>query len=653
MAGRLRNRIQFLLERWIQRGALYQLLFMLGLIAIVAFSGGLLAASFTGVFGNLGEAVWWAFLRLTDPGYLGDDEGTALRVISTAVTVLGYVLFMGSLIAIMTQWLNQEIRRLESGLTPITIEDHFLILGWTNRTPSILRELVLSEGRVRRFLRRRGARKLRIVILADEVTAELRHELREILGRRLRRAQIILRSGSSMRIEHLRRVDYARASAIILPGADFALGGPEATDTRVVKTLMTISKDNQPAGEHEPSVVAEIFDAQKIPIAEQAYDGRINVIAGDAFISRLIAQTVRHRGLSHVYSELLSHEHGNEVYVRQVDELAGLPFLAATQAFPRACVLGVARPHSKGFRPILNPSGDFEIEHGDRIVLIAGSYEESLPDENFEYSAQVGESNETERLKMAPVETKANRRILVLGWSHKVEALIEELSGYTSESFELDVFSLVPADERKEMLKHVSTGANGVTVTHLEGDYVRQADLADIDWSRYDNCVFLGSDWLDSSEETDARSILGYSAMRAAVEAQAIRPEILIELIDPWNAVLFKHRLGEVIISPVVLSHMLAHASLRPELTNVFGELFGPGGAEIFFRPASDYQLTGKTVSFEEIRAISHSCMEIAIGVRLATDSQEPGGGMQLNPRPDRQWTMTEEDEIVVLTRYS
>ncbi len=654
MSGRLGNRIQFLLERWIQRGALYQLLFMLGLIVIVAFSGGVLAVSLTDVFSNLGESVWWAFLRLTDPGYLGDDEGTTLRVISTAVTVLGYVLFMGSLIAIMTQWLNQEIRRLESGLTPITIEDHFLILGWTNRTPSILRELVLSEGRVRRFLKRRGARKLRIVILAEEVTAELRHEIRDILGNRVRRAQIIVRSGSSMRIEHLRRVDYSRASAIILPGADFALGGPEATDTRVVKTLMTISKDSQPAGDHEPSVVAEIFDAQKIPIAEQAYDGRINVIAGDAFISRLVAQTVRHRGLSHVYSELLSHEHGNEVYVRQVDELSGLPFLAAVNSFPKATLLGVARPHNKGHRPILNPPIDLMIEAGDRIVLIASSYEESLPDASeTRGTTNHDELHKEESIQLAPVDTKAVRRILVLGWSHKVEALIEELSGYPSEHFEVDVFSLVPAEERKELLRHAATPETGVKVTHFEGDYVRQAELAEIDWGRYDNCVFLGSDWLDSSEETDARSILGYSALHAALQGRSARPEILIELIDPSNGDLFKHRAGEVIISPVVLSHMLAHASLRPELTSVFGELFGPGGAEIFFRPATDYRLGGRRLTFKKLREIGHSCGEIVIGVRLGSRADEPGGGVQLNPPPDRQWEMTDDDEIVVLTQYS
>ena len=64
---------------------------------------------------------WWAFLRLTDPGYLGDDEGNWRRVVSTWLTVSGYVLFMGTLIAILTQWLNRTMRALEQGLTPITV----------------------------------------------------------------------------------------------------------------------------------------------------------------------------------------------------------------------------------------------------------------------------------------------------------------------------------------------------------------------------------------------------------------------------------------------------------------------------------------------------------------------------------------------------
>lgn len=61
--------------------------------------------------------------------------------------------------------IRKFFNKLESGLTPIVKDDHVLIPGWTNRTPSIVRELVLSEGRVKRFLKRIGASRLNIVIL--------------------------------------------------------------------------------------------------------------------------------------------------------------------------------------------------------------------------------------------------------------------------------------------------------------------------------------------------------------------------------------------------------------------------------------------------------------------------------------------------------
>ena len=129
MIRRMTNRFKFYLERLIQRGAHYQLLIIAVLICLVSLLAGILALSTTATFKQYGESAWWAFLRLTDPGYLGDDKGVVLQTISTVVTILGYVLFMGALIAIMTQWLQRTMRKLESGVTPITQNDHILILG--------------------------------------------------------------------------------------------------------------------------------------------------------------------------------------------------------------------------------------------------------------------------------------------------------------------------------------------------------------------------------------------------------------------------------------------------------------------------------------------------------------------------------------------
>jgi len=237
---RLLNGFKFFLERLLLRGAHYQLLIIAVLICLVSLTAGLLAFFFTPAFSAYGESAWWAFLRLSDPGYLGDDEGLLLQTVSTIVTVLGYVLFMGALIAIMTQWLHGTMRKLESGLTPIRRNDHILILGWTNRTVTIVRELVLSEGRVKRFLKRIGAKKLHIVVLADEVTTALPLELKEELGNNWNEKQITFRSGSPLRIEHLERVDFMHSAVIILPGSDFAAEGAETTDTRIIKSLLTI-----------------------------------------------------------------------------------------------------------------------------------------------------------------------------------------------------------------------------------------------------------------------------------------------------------------------------------------------------------------------------------------------------------------------------
>ncbi len=647
MPHRVKNRLKYVLERWIQRGALYQFLMIAGLIVAVAVGGGLLAFVIAGGFAGPFEAVWWSFLRLTDPGYLGDDEGTALRVISTLVTVLGYVLFMGSLIAILTQWLNQTMRKLESGLTPIAMKGHVLILGWTNRTPAIVHELVLSEGRVARFLRRRGVRRLRIVILAEEVDATLRHELREQVGREMHKWQIILRSGSSLRLEHLHRVDFMRAAVILLPGADFTLGGAEATDARVIKTLLSISNYGEAAKEPPPPLVAEIFDAKKIAIAQRAYQGEIDVVASDAFISRLIAQNVRHRGLSFVYAEILSYGSGNEVYVRPCPEFAGAGIHEIEDAFEEAVVLGAVRPAARGFEPLLNPPPDFRLQEDDRLVLIARTFEESAPLEGFR-PQRVERPSSVRR----PVPLHPERRILVMGWSHKVFALLREFGSYGSERFLIDVLSVVPTAEREAQLSSLALNAGRVQVRQLEGDYTDAADVEALAPTGYDNVVFLSSDWLETGEETDARTLLGYVLLRSLLPEDG-GPEILVELMDPENARLFRKRPGEVIISPVILSHILAHVALRRELSAVFGELFGPGGAEIFFRDAGDYGLAGREVSFREVQHAAAEHGEIALGVRLAGGPTHTIGGVYVNPPAQKRWTLTEDDEIVVLTTYS
>ena len=575
MLDRLKNRLKFQIEQLLLRGAHARLLFIASLVGSVAIVGGLLVQVTDVPFDGNETAIWWAFLRLTDPGYLGDDEGLARRVISTVLTVLGYVLFMGSLIAIMTQWLNQKIRNFESGLTPIVRRNHILILGWTNRTPAIVEELMRSEGRVRRFLERLGARGLHVVILSEDVSLERTMELRRTLGPLWEARKITFRSGIPLRMEHLERVDFRNASAIILPGADFAYGSANESDTRIVKTILSIASQQGTDGNQSlPLLVTELFDPSKVKMAQRNYRGILEILASDVFITRCMAQNLRHSGLSHLFHQILSHGHGNSIHIRTFESFAGSRFGDLAGASPKAILLGVVRLDGEGFRSILNPSGDLILESEDRLVFLAQAYEDCEILKKLAPKQSLPQSQ-----RMSHLQVKSKRRILILGWNHKVAALIKELDDYLHEQFEISILSLKSASEREAELGRQGIDRHRVKINHYEGDQTSPSDLAAIQPSSYDNVVVLGSDWLETQEESDARTIVGHLVLKDILEGATQKPELLVDLMDADNIGLFQDKNTEVLVTPMMVSHVLAQVALRRELNVVYAELFGAGGA--------------------------------------------------------------------------
>ena len=229
-----------------------------------------------------------------------------------------------------------------------------------------------SEERVRRFLELLGARGLHVVILSEDVSLERTMELRSALGALWDARKITFRSGIPLRMEHLERVDFRNASVIILPGADFAYGSADESDTLIVKTVLSIANQqgariSQPL----PLLVTELFDPSKILMAQKAYHGILEILATDVFITRCMAQNVRHPGLSHLFQEILSHRRGNSIYIRGYESFTGARFWDLAGAWQAAILLGVVRPHRERFLSILNPAEDLTLESEDRLVFLA------------------------------------------------------------------------------------------------------------------------------------------------------------------------------------------------------------------------------------------------------------------------------------------
>ncbi|HEV8077885.1 MAG TPA: ion channel DMI1, partial [Marinobacter sp.] len=570
---------------------------------------------------------WWAFLRLTDPGYLGDDVGAWQRFVSTLLTVSGYVVFMGTLVAILTRWLIAKMEELERGLTPVTLKSHIVVLGWTRHTLPLLTELLSASGRMRRFLEKHDAGRLNLVVLSEHASAEQVQELRMEPGIGRRARQIILRSGSPIQPDALHRVACLDAAAVIVPSRHMEAGSLLTSDVETVKALLSIAAQARQYNAPLPYVVAEIQDLRKLPVIERAYPGAVEVVAGDATISRLMAQNILHPGLSEIYNELLTAGDGNELYVRGGETMVGMTLADVAAQRPLAIVLGLLKRQGAHWQAwLVAPTGSV-IDKEDRVIMMARFYADTDPDTKLPPLPMV-QRDSPKIVAAAPVH--APQKILVLGWNRRVPSLLAELSSYQDRSFQVDVISVVGAAERDQLTRRHLGKQVELEARHIEADYMVEAELRQLQPAAYDTVMLLSSDRLASGEEADARTMVGYLQLEDVLADQPRRPQLIMELSDPDNSHLLYIHASEMLISPMILSHVLAQVALRRELRVVLDELFTVGGAEVQFRDPGDYNLPA-SVDFQLLERTLAKEGEIALGIyRNQPDTK--GRHLMLNP---------------------
>lgn len=632
------DRLKFFLERQFLKGAHYQFLAMAAVIVLISILGGFLVLG-TEPDQGLGESVWWAFLRLSDPGYLGDDEGLRRRAVSTVLTMSGYVLVLGTVVAILTRWLISFMRRLERGLTPVAMSDHIVVLGWTDRTIPIIAEVLLSAARGASFFSRAGRkRRARLAVLADDLTPELVHELRseKSIGRKAH--HVVMRSGSSLDVRHLQRVASLQAAAVVVPTQVFDIENLITSDVETVKTLLTLDGLAEQAGQPLPYVVAELQDIRKVPVAKRAYGGPLELIAGNTVISRLIVQNLHHPGLSRVYNDLLSSESGAKFIIQADERFAESTFDEARRSFTNEILIGVVRQEKGRFVPHLVPPGDFPLRSEDRLVYIADVAAHPAPKKmsppNLAEATQVQTSEGSESRASGP------RSILILGWSTKVLALLSELATYRSEKVEVCVVSTVAAEERERQVTEYGISSTEITCAQKEADFTIRANLRALEPERFDHVIFLSSDRLSTGGEADARTIVGYLTLQEVLRDVEAPPHILMELAEANNRRLMGDRVGEVIISPLLLSHVLAQVAICRELRPVLEELFTAQGAEIHFRTPRDYGIAEGEQTFASMQRQLWSQGEILLGV-----------GDELNPPAATIYEVRSMDSLIVIGR--
>lgn len=625
------KRLQFTLERLLLRGVHYRLLMAALIVAVLSVVAGIIVVLLDPAFEQISDAVWWAFLRLTDPGYLGDDEGAVSRSISTVVTVLGYVVFLGLLIAIMTQWMNAWIQRVESGLTPLEIRDHVLILGWNHRTPSIVQELLRTRERVTRFLEGHDTGTLRIVILADasESDRPLVDEMRTALGNYWDDRRVVIRSGNPLHVESLERACFRTAAAIILPGADFSIARPGVADAEVIKSLASVSHHIGQA--EEPLAVAALYNGNRDELAHTAYRGMLEVVEADRIIARLIARSALEPLLWKLYSELLTISDGQGLYVRTVPEGMRARFADLQRgAGGGAMLIGVVEALSRSVT--LNPPPEAVCESGDELVFVAPSYAACT------IAAVESPPTDVPSLEMTPVN-RASRRILVLGWSRKVPLVVEEFLSYSDIHFEIDLVGITPVQEREGTIDGYDQGA----VRHISANFLDPDVLRSLEPGRYDNVILVARERMGGEAVADAATLSAYLALETILDGTE-RPGVFVEVLEEENYPLFDQSRVDVMLSPMIVSYVLSQVALKPDLGRVFNTLAQAGGSSVELRRISS--LVGP-VEFSQVAAAARGRGELALGVVSVTPD---GHRVSLRPEADLAVVDGSTDLVVVLS---
>ncbi|EWH10341.1 ion channel DMI1 [Catenovulum agarivorans DS-2] len=636
------DKLKFFVERQLIKGAGYQLFVIVGVIALVSMVGGFLLAPISDHQSNLAEDIWWAFLRLTDPGYLGDDQGAWKRIVSTLLTMCGYVLFMGTLVAIMTRWLIAFMERLEQGLTPVSIQQHIVILGMSSRVTPIIRELLGIEANRTFYKKHHKDKNVTVVLLAEQANAAIHQQLlAEVALPAKWSRQLILRSGNALQSEAIHRAACLQASAVILSNKYQRSDSLVTTDVETIKSLLTINVLAKSANTF-PRLVVELDDVRHTALAKKSYQGQANILVTDQTISRLMAQCAVAPNLLKVYTHLLNSQNQGRFFIKDGTSHVGKTLAEARLYHKTAILVGFIDTSSQIFKLAVGAQAKHRIVASDSLVYVANDV--NLLEPSIEPARPSVLPNKN-RTKETVDSVRSRKKLLLLGWNRRVPNIIHELDSYTNESFDVTLVSTMSAQIRQQEINKLGQFSTRINLTLYEADYMIENEVRQFNPQEQDIILLVYSDRLDSAEEADARVLVGSMALDQILEQYPNRPHVLIELSDPSNENFLEHSKTDTFITPLLMSHLLSQVALVPQHQILFDTLMEAEGVQIYLKPLSHYT-DKQMLKSAELQPLVESQGELLLGVFQADAGDK---AIQLSLNAERRISSLSNDLLIVI----
>lgn len=568
------------------------------------------------------EGLWFAMTRSLDPGTFSGDEGHRFRLVMLMVTVAG-IFLAATIIGIVSSAIDTRVESLRRGRSLVIERGHSLIIGSSDKIPSVVSELVEANA---------SEKNRAIVLLTPEDVVEVSDELRGAVPD-LKTSRLVVRSGLSTRVSDLAQVNPQSArSAIVLRAED-------GSDAQVVKSVLALSRCVP--GLVGLTVVAELDDADTSDALKDAVGPNLITVTPKDIIARISAQVSRASGLGAIYQELLDFE-GDEMYSTPVTApWVGTNFGQALLASEFATIIGMRRADGT---VLVNPPGSTQLAEGDFLIGIAED------DSVFNLDRPVVDWSPDSITAIEPLE-KLNERTLLIGWSDLTPMIANEIETHVAAGSQLHV--LVREDIIDDAGIHERIALTQQQLIIHRGDPIAGSDIVSVlDQGPFNHIMLLSERGFYSPEDADARTLLSLMHVRRHPSSRTSGHNVVAELLDPNDVELGGPTQGnDFIVSQKLIGLLMAQLSESPHLAEVFADLFDSDGSVVALHPVDRYLAYG-THTFDDVIAAARDCGVVAIGYRAASAANDPksiGEGIRVNPTKSQHITFAPGDMIVVI----
>lgn len=632
----LKHRFSYALERMMSRGsvamigtlAAFCLLLVLVMTAVVAVAG--LAPTPDGHRPGLVRDFFITGLHAVDPGAIaheaiGEDVTSWRFLVAMLIVTLGGLLIISALIGVLATGLEERMRSMRKGRSPVLETGHTLILGWSSTIFTVIAELVVANE---------SEERATIVVLAPKDKVEMEDALLAKVHD-FKTTRLIVRSGNPGDPDDLALVRPELAKSVIVLAE-----GVNDPDGQVLKTILAVTIDAD-HGEADHHIVGVITDSTNLEAAALVGQDHAVFIDRRDTIARLMIQAARQPGVSLVYRELLQYE-GDEIYFREDPSLVGEDYASALFAYEDASTIGILHEGAV----ILNPPSDRRILEGDSLIAIAEDDSTLVVAPRFEGKA------DDSAIQLSTVENGRSHRLLMIGWNDRAPTMIDEIDKYAPPGAELMIATEF-GDPEAEIASKIPPLRN-LSVEVEVGNTSQNRRLEELHPEAYDQIIVLCyGDHLDY-EEADAKTLITLFHLRDLGRRLGAELRIATEMLDDRNRKLADVAyVDDIVVSDEFVSLLLSQVSETEELSELFEQLFAVGGPQIYLRPATAYVRTGEPVSFATVIEAARRVGETAIGFRVAAHARdaERNFGIRINPAKSATVEFAADDAVVVLAQ--